>query len=321
MSNSEWTENNSWLLRRWRALLREAGLDPDARGRKVRVQRLEVTSGRVSAQVTSRESGTHEIEMRWPPLNSAEWGKVINALSEQALYAAQLLAGNFPAAVEKIFADVDLALLPDRLDEWRVLRSPVIDAEANKEGGVDATSRQPVTVEIQNGDHAHSEVIHQELTAIYQMLGQIFVEEPWLLFQLRGRDRQQLLQDLREHRSHHVSESSTAASAIPVAPRRRHSVLRIDGADQQAALEGARGLSEPNGLTDFSGFGLRFKELHHHVEPPAVDLTLLRRLGPPPFVEQSAEAYDVLARIYRQVSEQALALAYAAEPEEADTER
>ncbi|MEZ4656081.1 MAG: hypothetical protein R2911_00745 [Caldilineaceae bacterium] len=313
MSKAESSENNSWLMQRWRALMHEQGLDPHMRVRKVRVQRLEVTAGRVSAQVTSREQGAHELELRWPPLNNGEWARVVDALSEQAIYAAQLLAGNFPPAVEKIFDDVDLALLPDRLDEWRVVRTPVVD-ETTEAESVSAPAAQPADA---SAEAATDEAIAQELTAIYQMLGQIFVDDPWLIFQLRGRDRQQLLQALREHRSQHASVSDApTASFVPVAPRRRSSVLRVDGVEQPPTLEGAADLTDESSLLDFGGFGLRFRELHHHIEPPAIDLALLRRLGPPSFVPQGPQAYEALAQIYRQVSEQALALAYAATPEE-----
>ena len=128
--------------------------------------------------------------------------------------------------------------------------------------------------------------------------------------------RADTLQALREHRSQHARVDDAPTAFVPVAPRRRNSVLRVDGAEQQPALEGTGGLTDENSLLDFGGFGLRFKELHHHIEPPAIDLALLRRLGPPPFVPHGPEAYEALAQIYRQVSEQALALAYAATPEE-----
>ena len=317
MLKTENIENSSWLIQRWNALMREQGLDPSIRVRKVRVQRLEVMAGRVSAQVTSREQGTHAVELRWPPLNNTEWAKVIDALSEQAIYAAQLLAGNFPPAVEKIFDDVDLALLPERLDEWRVVRTPVVNEDGAGDGAATSVASAPTPASADAlDDAATAEAIAQELTAIYQMLGQVFVDDPWLIFQLRGRDRQQLLQALREHRSQHARVDDAPTAFVPVAPRRRNSVLRVDGAEQQPALEGTGGLTDENSLLDFGGFGLRFKELHHHIEPPAIDLALLRRLGPPPFVPHSPEAYEALAQIYRQVSEQALALAYAATPEE-----
>ncbi|MEZ4710041.1 MAG: hypothetical protein R3A44_22740 [Caldilineaceae bacterium] len=311
MSKSENSDNNSWLTQRWHGLMREQGLDPQARVRKVRVQRLEVMAGRVSAQVTSREQGTHEVELRWPPLNNAEWARVVDALSEQAIYAAQLLAGNFPAAVEKIFEDVDLTLLPDRLDEWRAVRTPVVEDRT-----VDSAAAPAAPAANDIADAATEEAIVQELTAIYQMLVQIFVDDPWLIFQLRGRDRQQLLQALREHRSQHASISDAPAAFVPVAPRRRSSVLRVDGAEQQPTLEGAVALTDESSLLDFGGLGLRFRDLHHHIEPPAIELALLRRLGPPSFAPQGPEAYEALAQIYRQVSEQALAMAYAAAPEE-----
>jgi hypothetical protein len=50
------------------------------------------------------------------------------------------------------------------------------------------------------------------------------------------------------------------------------------------------------------------------VARPVVELALLRRLGVPEFAGSTRELFDALAEVYRRVTEEGLALAYAADP-------
>ena len=48
---------------------------------------------------------------------------------------------------------------------------------------------------------------------------------------------------------------------------------------------------------------------------PSIELVLLRRLGPPAPSADGAQAYEALSALYRRVTAEALALAYASEGE------
>jgi hypothetical protein len=69
-------------------------------------------------------------------------------------------------------------------------------------------------------------------------------------------------------------------------------------------------------VDEFWGAGKRLRNVQYFIEPPAVDRALLRRLGPPPFASESMSVYDRLSAVYEQVSDVALALAYATDESE-----
>ena len=90
------------------------GFDTDlaAALRGVRVKRLELTPGRIDAQFQDREIGAATVAICIPVLSDEQWEKVLTALASQAIFAAQLLAGEMPPELEQIFAQAGAELLP-----------------------------------------------------------------------------------------------------------------------------------------------------------------------------------------------------------------
>src|SRR3712207_6022337 len=87
---------------RWRTWLRTLGLHRVERSSRVR--RLEVLHGRIVAQVQDRSGQLCDIEIRFAPWSDEEWQRVVDALSGQALFAAQLLAGDLPPELDRAVA-------------------------------------------------------------------------------------------------------------------------------------------------------------------------------------------------------------------------
>jgi len=299
-----------WWVQRWHTLLADYGIEPGHAPSHCDVQHIDIGNGMITARVAvpAADSSTQDavrictVEIRWPPLNDAEWQRIFDALSSQALFSAQLLAGEFPPEIERIFADADLSLLPESLREWRITHFSCADGATDDDS--DADWQLPVAA------------------AVYSGLGQMFRAEPWLIFELRGRTQKQILHALREHRWEPGPHARSASPATMEAderslpffpahaqPENAHSALPIFDAENAASQ-----------VDEFWGATKRVKQLQYRIEPPAIDLALLRRLGPPPFPQASTEVYDHLAAIYRRVSEQALALAYATDPEALDEE-
>ncbi len=167
--------NNAWWARRWQTWLKQLGLDSDAEGglRGCRVKRMEISPGLIQAQVQDRELGAVAVEIRLPVLQDAQWERVIEALGGQAIYAAQLLAGNMPPEIEDVFAQAGASLLPASLDEVQQSCSTC------------PPGARPC----------------RPLAAVYWQLGEMVEEDPWLLLRLRGRDRQQVLTSIHERRN------------------------------------------------------------------------------------------------------------------------
>jgi uncharacterized Zn finger protein len=270
---------------RWQELLHKLGYEPHLRrgrsyARRGQVKALEVQMGRVTARVEDRDLGLCEIEILVNKLSDAQWAQVLDELSRQAIYVAQLLAGDMPTNIDELFQQAGVSLLP---------------------GGA-------YDIEIRCMQCPYNEQPCKHTAAVLYLLGQMLDDDPWLLFRLRGRDRQQVLQELRQRRS---SGDENASVAMPPTQRSvEHPTI-----GSLSASAGA-GLPLTAQLDNFWGRSKKLSSLHHHIAPPAIKLVLLRRLGPPPFSVGSLDAYDHLVGIYQRVTEEALDLAYAPEPDE-----
>ncbi len=277
--------SSAWWSRRWMEMLTRLGMNTDlAQARQTlrgcRVQRLEVLVGEISARVRDRELGDCPVTIRSAPLSDEQWEAVLDALSSQALFTAQLLAGDMPPEIEDVFAQAGAALLPPNVE----------------------------SLQHECGCCNHPDRLCRPLLATYLALGEMLSEDPWLLFRLRGRDRDHVLRDLRVRRSR---------SAAPgAAPQPRPTLAEEPVAYR---LQGDTGEHEETPLAaqieHYWGRSKRVTEFHHHIAPPLIELALLRRLGPLPYSTESLDAQDELAELYRRVTRSGLALAYAGEPE------
>lgn len=282
----------------------------------LRVQRLEIAIGQITAQISETKVSTFELEIGLPILDDATWQRITDTLGSQALFAAQMLAGNLPFEIQHVFEESGTALLPVSLNDWS---APSATITIRK---LDAAEASVSTILLL--DDAKQT---QCMVAVFTMLGKLIEDDPWLLLELHGRTQPQILQALRESRVNiegtppatgeaqnghlssddaQVAESST--STFYILDRERET--------GKGENESPNSISEP-GLEDdldrFWGAPKRLKHIHHQIETPEIDLILLRRLGPPPFHQGSIELYEQLEALYRQVSERAIALAYTAD--------
>ena len=289
-------QTGAWWSRRWLTLLNQMGLvsPNDSVGlRGCRVKRLEVTPGLLAAQVQDRELGLCGVEIRVPVLTDEQWQQVTDALSAQALYVAQLLAGNVPPELEQIFGQAGVALLPVTTTE--------LTQQVTTTSGI-----------LYNGASA------RPLAAVYNQLGEMLTEDPWLLFRLRGRDRQQLLATLHERRN---QAAETGATAARMSSRPAETTPRsADGAFYAYQANGALAGSEETEpldarLDDYWGKRKRIEDINHPLVAPQVELALLRRLGPLGQEAEAQWAFNRLQELYRRASNAAWDIAFASESE------
>ncbi len=128
---------------------------------------------RVHARVQGTGEDPYKVKLWLDVLNDEDWGYVLEALTQKARWSAQLLAGIMPADIERAFAASGRRLFPFKLQEVRSECSCPDKANPCK-----------------------------HISAIYFLMGDRFSEDPFVLFQLRGRTRSKLLADLAEQRLH-----------------------------------------------------------------------------------------------------------------------
>ncbi|MHB0857163.1 MAG: SWIM zinc finger family protein [Anaerolineae bacterium] len=255
----------SWWAGRWvRALTRLVDSSRLARGRayarRGQVTSMEVHVGLVLAQVQGTQPSPYRVRIEVKTLDDAEWTRAVNAMSSQALYAAQLLNGDMPHEIEDVFRSVGVSIFPE--------------------------SRSELVTHCTCPDWASP---CKHVAAVCMLLGETLDQDPFLLFVMRGRTREQIMSELRTTRANHAS----APAAQTTGGHEGH--------------HGERPLTER--LDDYWRMGADVEDVQIHVSPPEVDLEVLKVLGDPHFAEDEA-LVQKLTEVYRAVSARAVDVAF-----------
>ncbi len=251
-----------WWASRWISVIESRGLASRLnRGlryaRARRVLQIEIEPGGLEALVQGSRYEPYRVRMRIKKFSERQWEKAIDALASQAWFAAKLLVGEMPQNIEEAFEAEGLALFPLGPRDLTTTCSCADEAHPCK----------------------HSAAVH------FALAGQID-QDPFLLFQLRGRGREHVLRALRARRA--------------------------AGATGQPILSSKAGpLSEE--LDRFWEAGKGLDSIQVKVGPPAVSASLLKRMGVPAFWKLHPEIRGAMERLYAKVTERSMALAYGGE--------
>lgn len=251
----------NWWAQRWIAAL-ERLVDSGrlSRGRsyarKGQVLSIDETKDGVAARVQGSMRTPYRISIKINHLTDAEWDKVIDALAEQAIFTAQLLAGEMPQDIEQAFERAKVSLFPSR------------------RGDLETDCSCP--------DYSNP---CKHIAAAHYILGERFDEDPFLIFRLRGRTQEQVMQELRKRRA---GNDETAEDEV----KETEAVVPLEEQienfwDARAPLEG------------FAVF----------IRPPTIEMPLLKRLGEAGFAPE-AGLQSVLSGTYRGISQKAIQTAF-----------
>jgi uncharacterized Zn finger protein len=177
----------NWWATRWIGAM-ERLVDPGrlTRGRsyarKGQVLSIEEKSSRsgpgIEAWVQGSRPKPYKVTIWLEYLDDWIWERVIDALAEQAIYAAQLLVGEMPGDIERVFEQAGASLFPARPDD--------------------------LSTHCSCPDYANP---CKHVAATHYILGERFDEDPFLLFRMRGRTQEQILAGMRERMAEGESDS------------------------------------------------------------------------------------------------------------------
>jgi len=250
----------NWWATRWIAAM-ERVMDRGRlqRGRSYarrgQVLSVEVGQGTVAAKVQGSRRTPYRVVIELEPLSDGAWQSVMTALAERPYFVAQLLAGEMPQEIEEAFTAVKHDLFPGRRE---------LQQECNCPDWAD---------------------VCKHLAAVHYILGERLDEDPFLLFQLRGRSRDTILAALGSL----AGEEETAVTPTYAPP-----------------------IPLSDSLDSFWQSGPELESFALHIAPPVIPYPLLERLGPPGF---RSDARQVLTKAYDEVTKMAVAIAY---PDEAN---
>jgi len=249
--------DDNWILNRWLApILDLPELRQQVRRGKVlarkSVKDLKIRPGLLAAEVASDSGETHSVKVRMDPIDGPTWVAVVEAISEEAALAADLIRGRMSERLAEIFEEAGHDLFPFDLRDVASYCSCREDTKVCT--GAVAT-------------HIH--------------FAEVIQADPMKLLAFRGRDQAWLAAEVRERRG----------GAAPVARQAQADSGRKEGAQARAAAKGVDGRGEPfepaTALRD--GFWQKADHLPNltfHIEPEQLAedeaFPVVRALGPGP---------------------------------------
>ena len=161
--------NQPWWVEQWMELINGYRFKKRLErawgyAREGNVTSIRFEGRRVHARVQGTEEEPYKVKLWLDVLNDEDWQYVLEALTQKARWSAQLLAGIMPSDIERAFAASGKRLFPFKLQEVRSECSCPDKANPCK-----------------------------HISAVYFLMGDRFSEDPFVLFQLRGRNRKKLL--------------------------------------------------------------------------------------------------------------------------------
>jgi uncharacterized Zn finger protein len=248
----------TWWSKRWVSTLESFGIGQRlARGRfyarQGQVISIDVEPGIVKSRVQGSQPKPYTVQIRLHPLTDEEWESVIDAMAAQAVFAARLLAGEMPTDIEEAFRSAHVSLFPAR--------------------------EQDLSTKCSCPDWANP---CKHVAAVYYILAERFDEDPFLLFKLRGRAREEIIEALRVKRADALASEISASVVVTEAGHSTQTApLRLE-----------------DSVATFWRAGEELETFQVHPGQPEVARAVLKRLGDAPFAIGKQNMAEFLVGAY-----------------------
>jgi uncharacterized Zn finger protein len=176
-------------------------------------------------------------------------------MAQKAIFAAKLLAGEMPQNIEEAFKAVDVGLFPE--------------------------SSKDIKTDCSCPDSANP---CKHIAAVYYILAEEFDRDPFMLFNLRGRTKEDITVSLRKKR---------LGDEKPKEPQKEAEKPK----DVPLSAEGFWGGGE---LESFSV----------NISRPDVPAAVIKRLGTPQFWDRKEDFNKKMEKYYEEISRKAIEIAY-----------
>jgi uncharacterized Zn finger protein len=247
--------------------------------RKGQVVELHVRPGVVTATVQGSREQPYVVHLRMPLVPGEDWGRIVGALAAQAGYAARMLAGELPHEVEKVFEAEGASLLP--------------------------APQARLATECTCPDWENP---CKHVAAVCYLLAEEFDRDPFSLLAWRGRERDEVLGELRALRREGAAQPPVADGTGGAPSHEGGSAVR---ALDEAADDGdGDRIGAPAADDPVQGFWDAGPDLAHvRVRPEAAQVpAALLRLAPRGAINvRGGDLADALAPMYRAVAAAAAA--------------
>ena len=239
----------------------------DEKGRRKGVARsgnvrdMQICPGIIRANVKGSRKSLYKVDIRLNTLSRDEWEKVLDALSDKAIFSAKMLAGEIPDSIEEVFTSLDVSLFPRTAGE--------------------------LTAGCTCGDEAKF-CTHVE--AVYHALALEFARNPFALFRLRGMDKDQIIEAIRKRR---ITEPETVMA--------ENEDMVGDEEFTEADDQGRCSQLASQSYVNYWTGRMKNNDIKFTIEPSLVEQSILKRLGEPPFFAGKMDMMRQLERDYKKI--------------------
>lgn len=274
-----WTDK--WAAQRWMRLIEQAatvvgggdalreGLGYAAAGQ---TRRVVFEPGRVVASIQGTQYSPYDTVLSIKSFSHEQVDAVVTAMSDQAVHAAKILAGELLPGIEDVLAPLNVRLFP--IDPAEV--TPKCTCKQGRgippDSGVGvAAMRAPgvptsPAAAVPHPPAPEGPIWCKHACCLALLVAERLSTDPFQMFSLRGLPKDDLLERLRQRRAVAGSALGGALLYQPHVPG--VSDFAPEPLDQR--------------IDDFWEAGPELAMLDTPIEPPAVSHPLLRRLGPSP---------------------------------------
>jgi uncharacterized Zn finger protein len=181
-----------WWGKRWLETLESFPIGARlSRGRSYarsgQVTDLEIGKGVLTARVQGSRKTPYKVTIKLKAFAALEWQTILLRFAAEPILAARLLGNELPEELEAVFKQAGLPLFPKKQNDL------VTDCSC-------PDWSNPC----------------KHVAAVYYLLAEAFDNDPFLLFKLRGMERDEFFSHLREAGGGAAGSSATAAAAEPV---------------------------------------------------------------------------------------------------------
>lgn len=256
---------DTWWSKRWVSVLESFGWSNRLeRGRRYarsgQVLDFKLTPGKVTARVQGSMPKPYSVSIEIKPLTDDAWKRVEEEMVQKAIFAAKLLAGEMPHNIEEAFDAAGMALFPE--------------------------SSKDIKTDCSCPDSANP---CKHIAAVYYILAEEFDKDPFMLFKLRGKTKDEIIGSLRKKRT------------VDIEGTPELEVLLTDKAPKQK--------EEPLSVDDFWS-GEELESFSVNISPPDVSAAIIKRLGTPQFWDSKDNFNKKMGGYYEEISKHAIKAAY-----------
>jgi uncharacterized Zn finger protein len=219
--------------------------------RRGQVLSIEIDKGKVSAKVQGSRAKPYDVKIEIKTLPVGDWHKLTKVLSRQAIFSAKLLTGEMPLDIERAFKEARLSLFPEKLKDLKTACSCPDWSNPCK-----------------------------HIAAVYYLLAEEFDRDPFLIFKLRGMNREDLTATLSR---------PDKKTALKKAKPKEESIRE----DEKALTSDVSKFWNGEAISD---------DIFGEVRIPPIAAALPKRLGNFPFWRGEEKFLDVMESIYAKAS-------------------